>query len=73
VLSKLRHSSWAIFSDFSECAGTAATYPAAETDQALRVATALGLLAATERAALAGRRHVVMACKERTRRFAELH
>lgn len=74
VLSKLRQSSWAMFSDCTQCAaGPAQGYPEAETDQALRVATALGLLAATERAALAGRREVVTACKERTRRFAELH
>ena len=74
VLSKLRQSSWAMFSVFTECAvGPAPTYPAAETDQALRVATALGLLAATERAALAGQRDLATACKERTRRFADLH
>jgi hypothetical protein len=72
VLSKLRHTSWAMFGDFTYGASAGPNYPAAETDQALRVATALGLLAATERADLAGHRDVALRCKQRTRRFAEL-
>ena len=72
VLSKLCQSSWAMFGDFTAGAGAAQTYPPAETEQALRVATALGLLAATERAGLAGYREVAMACKQRTEQFARL-
>jgi len=68
ILSKLRTSSWAMFPDFTH-AGFA-SYPAAEREQALRLATALGLLAATELAWLSGHRDVAMACKRRTLQFA---
>jgi hypothetical protein len=81
VLSKLMKSSWAIFSDctragFEHVHGrnsrdiAALNYPAAETEQALRLATALGLLSATELAALSGHRDVALACKARTMQFA---
>ena len=67
ILSKLAHSSWAMFSDFTHTAAEPVRrrYPAAETDQALRLATALGLLAATELADLCGHRDVALACKAR--------
>jgi hypothetical protein len=76
ILSKLRTSSWAIFSDFTHAGfehvrrkpGVGSSdqdYPQAETDQALRLATALGLLSATELAALSGHRKIALACKER--------
>jgi hypothetical protein len=81
VLSKLRRSSWAIFSDLTNAglgdvrrkygpSNPAATYPAADTDQALRLATALGLLSATELASLSGYRDVALACKARVVKFA---
>jgi hypothetical protein len=81
VLSKLRTSSWAIFSDFTNAgagparrlgdpAGAGRNYPAADTDQALRLATALGLLSATELASLSGHRDVALACKARVVKFA---
>ena len=81
VLSKLRTSSWAIFSDFTNAGadpgrrrgdpnGNGRNYPAADTDQALRLATALGLLSATELAALSGHRDVALACKARVVKFA---
>jgi hypothetical protein len=76
VLSKLRTSSWAIFSDFTHAGfehvrrkpGVSMNdqdYPPAETDQALRLATALGLLSATELASLSGHRDIALACKAR--------
>jgi hypothetical protein len=46
-------------------------YSVAETDQALRLATALGLLSATELASLSGYRDVALACKARVVRFAD--
>ncbi len=81
VLSKLRTSSWAIFSDFTHAgvdparrkgdpSGSGRNYPEADTDQALRLATALGLLSATELASLSGHRDVALACKARVVRFA---
>jgi hypothetical protein len=81
VLSKLRTSSWAMFRDFTHAgfehvrrrsgADTVdENYPAAETEQALRLATALGLLSATELASLSGHRDVALACKQRTVQFA---
>jgi hypothetical protein len=81
VLSKLRTSSWAIFSDFTHAGfehvrrrngpnDSVENYPIAETDQALRLATALGLLSATELASLSGHRDVALACKARTAQFA---
>jgi hypothetical protein len=81
VLSKLRTSSWAMFSDFTHAGcehvrcrkgpnNTAPNYPVAETEQALRLATALGLLSATELAYLSGHRGVALACKARTVQFA---
>ena len=81
VLSKLRTSSWAIFSDVTNAGADPArrrgdpscdgrNYPAADTDQALRLATALGLLSATELAALSGHREVALACKARVVKFA---
>jgi hypothetical protein len=81
VLSKLRTSSWAMFSDFtragfeqvrrrSDSNNTGPNYSVAETDRALRLATALGLLSATELASLSGHRDVARACKERTAQFA---
>jgi hypothetical protein len=82
VLSKLSTSSWAMFSDFTHAGfehvrsrkGPTAglvNYPVAETDQALKVATALGLLSATELAALSGHRDIAFACKARAMRFAD--
>jgi hypothetical protein len=81
VLSKLRTSSWAMFSDFTYAGidhakrkgpdDERASYAAAETDQALRLATALGLLSATELASLSGQRDVALACKARVVRFAD--
>jgi hypothetical protein len=82
VLSKLRTSSWAMFSDFTYAGIVPAgqrrgqednhtSYPAAETEQALRLATALGLLSATELASLSGHRDVALACKARVVRFAD--
>ena len=81
VLSKLRTSSWAMFRDFTHAGfehvkrRTGAqvydeNYPVAETEQALRLATALGLLSATELASLSGYREVALACKQRTAQFA---
>jgi hypothetical protein len=81
VLSKLRTSSWAMFSDFTHAgfehvrgqkgrSDALPNYPAAETEQALKLATALGLLSATELASLSGRREVAYACKERTVQLA---
>jgi hypothetical protein len=81
VLSKLRTSSWAIFSDFANAgagpAGRAGdpsaagrNYPAGDTDQALRLAVALGLLSATELASLSGHRDVALACKARVVKFS---
>jgi hypothetical protein len=81
VLSKLMKSSWAMFSDCTRagfehvhgrnCRDIAAlNYPPAETEQALRLATALGLLSATELAALSGHRDIALACKARTAQFA---
>jgi hypothetical protein len=81
VLSKLRTSSWAMFSDFTHAgfehvrcrkgpSNTEPNYPVAETEQALRLATALGLLSATELASLSGNRGVALACKARTVQFA---
>ena len=81
VLSKLRTSSWAIFSDLTNAGfgdaprqsgpnGLAMAYPVAETEQALRLATALGLLSATELASLSGHREVALACKARVVKFA---
>jgi hypothetical protein len=81
VLSKLRTSSWAIFSDFANAgagparrlgdpAGTGRNYPAGDTDQALRLAGALGLLSATELASLSGHRDVALACKARVVKFS---
>jgi len=71
VLSKLRRTAWAMFGDFADGASAGRSHPVAETDQALRVATALGLLAATERADLAGRRDVAISCRQRTQRLAD--
>ena len=51
-------------------AGAGLNYPAADTDQALRLATALGLLSATELASLSGLRDVALACKARVVKFA---
>jgi hypothetical protein len=77
VLSKLTKSSWAMFSDFTQSGfepmdrrrnppvRAATHYPAGDTEQALRLATALGLLAATEVANLSGNRRIAMACQER--------
>ena len=81
ALSKLGQSSWAMFSDFTRTGidhvgrrhgpiSTEPNYPVAETEQALRLATALGLLAATELASLSGHRGVALACKERALKFA---
>jgi hypothetical protein len=81
ALSKLWESSWAIFSDFTQTgledhrsrhgpSSTAPNYPAAETEHALKLATALGLLAATELANVSGQRSVALACKERALQFA---
>ncbi|MGO8855366.1 MAG: DUF6988 family protein [Steroidobacteraceae bacterium] len=81
ALSKLRKSSWAMFSDFRHTSfeqvgrrhgpiSTEPNYPAAETDQALRLAAALGLLAATELADLSGHRGAALACRERALKFA---
>ncbi len=81
VLSKLRTSSWAIFSDSTNAGaeptrrlgdptGNGRNYPAADTDQALRLATALGLLSATELASLSGHRDVALACKARVVKFS---
>jgi uncharacterized protein DUF6988 len=81
VLSKLRTSSWAMFSDFTHAGfehvrcrkdpgNSLPNYSLAETEQALRLATALGLLSATELAALSGHRRVALACKARTMQFA---
>jgi hypothetical protein len=67
VLSKLRTSSWAIFGDPS---GAGRNYPAGDTDQALRLAAALGLLSATELASLSGHRDVALACKARVVKFS---
>jgi hypothetical protein len=83
ALSKLRESSWAIFSDCTQTGlqdtrsrhgpiNTAPNYPAAETEQALKLATALGLLAATELANVSGHRSVALACKDRALKFAAL-
>jgi hypothetical protein len=69
VLSKLTQTSWAMFSDFTQSGGevehSASNYPRDDTDHALRLATTLGLLAATEVANLSGNRRVAIACKER--------
>ena len=85
ILSKLAKSSWAMFSDFTHTGveyvrrtngathgptDGAKNYPPAETDQALRLATALGLLAATELADLSGHRDVALACKAHAAQFA---
>jgi hypothetical protein len=73
ALSKLRRSSWAMFSDCRHIGfeiNRRTPHSAAETSQALRLATALGLLAATELADLAGHRSVALACKERAFKFA---
>jgi hypothetical protein len=81
ALSKLRESSWAIFSDFTQTGledtrsrhgqiSTEPNYPSAETEQALKLAIALGLLAATELANVSGHRGVARACKERALQFA---
>jgi hypothetical protein len=81
VLSKLRTSSWAIFSDLTRAGfehvrrrngsnNTGQNYSVAETDRALQLATALGLLSATELASLSGHRDVALACKARTAQFA---
>jgi hypothetical protein len=81
VLSKLRTSSWAIFSDFANAGAgpprrlgdpsrTGRNYPAGDTDQALRLAAALGLLSATELASLSGHREVALACKARVVKFS---
>jgi hypothetical protein len=83
VLSKLRTSSWAIFSDFTRAGfehvrrrndanNTGENYSVAETERALQLAIALGLLSATELASLSGHRDVALACKARTARFATL-
>jgi hypothetical protein len=81
ALSKLRKSAWAMFSDFTHTGfehvrrrhgpiSAEPIYPAAETDHALRLAAALGLLAATELANLSGHRGVALACRERALKFA---
>jgi hypothetical protein len=70
ALSKLRTSSWAMFRDFTHEGFDPANYPATETEHALRLATALGLLSATEIASLSGHREVALACKQRTEQFA---
>jgi hypothetical protein len=81
VLSKVRTSSWAIFSDSANAGagparrpgdppGTGRDYPAGDTDQALRLAAALGLLSATELASLSGHRDVALACKARVVKFS---
>jgi hypothetical protein len=81
ILSKLRTSSWAMFSDFTRAGfehvrrrddsnNAGPNYSVAETDRALRLATALGLLSATELASLSGHRDVALACKVRTAEFA---
>ena len=81
VLSKLRTSPWAIFSDsaiagaepatrLGDPPGTRRNYAAGDTEQALRLAAALGLLSATELASLSGNREVALACKARVVRFS---
>ena len=54
----------------SDSNNTGPNYSVAETDRALRLATALGLLSATELASLSGHRDVARACKARTAEFA---
>jgi hypothetical protein len=77
VLSKLTRSSWAMFGDLTQSGFEPAdrrrnqpvrsfqTYPSGDTEQALRLATALGLLAATEVANLSGNLPVARACQEK--------